>query len=193
MVKLGKILLLLVTAVIVVGCGSRLNPETRMYTVYGTSKFKLPEGYEKVGNVSVNVEPQTWESGAFPYQTFNTTVFGQGESYILSQTMNVSGNRYFVRPLKGSTASRWGTGWRSGSYQLDTGNTSLEYRRYLDYIKSTGHPVAPGYKVDVYDRLIGRKVIARVMVLSPDKVSGRPPAPEARDLYTLDRDDFRSR
>lgn len=189
----GKLVLLLVAVCMLAGCGPRLNPETRMYKVYGVSQFKLPEGYERVGGMSVNVEPRTWESGAFPYQTFSTTVFAKDDAYILSQTMQVSGNRYFVRPLIGSTAAKWGTGWRKNVYQLDPSNTSLEYQRYFEYIKGTGNPLASGYKVDVYDRLIGRNVITRVMFLRPDTVSGKPPMPLAKDLYILDRDDFRAR
>ncbi|MEZ0575095.1 hypothetical protein [Halodesulfovibrio aestuarii] len=191
--KISKVCILMVVLLIIVGCGARYNPQTRMYTVYGTSQLKLPQGFEKIGSVSVSVLPTVWESGAFPYQTFNTTVFGDGEAYILSQVMRVTGDRYFFRPLVGTGVSKWGSSWRKNTYQLDPNNTSLEYRRYADYIKKMGHQLASGYKMEMYDRLIGRKLVARVLVMTPDAVSGNPPAPQAKELYTLEMDDFMAR
>lgn len=193
MKRLSKICILMAVLLIAIGCSPRYNPQTGMYTVYGTSQLKLPQGYEKIGSMSVNVLPKVWESGAFPYQTFNTTVFGDGEGYILSQVMRVTDNRYYIRPLIGTGVFKWGSSWRMNTYQLDPNNTSLEYRRYVDYIRGIGHPLAAQYKVEMYDRLIGRKLVARVLVMTPDTVSGNPAMPLAKELYTLDRDDFLSR
>lgn len=193
MQKLSKIFMLMAALLIVVGCGSRYNPQTGMYTVYGNSQVQIPQGYKEIGGLSVSVLPNSWESGAYPYQTFSTTVFGNGEAYILSQVMRVNSNMYFIRPLIGASVSKWDSSWRMNTYQLDPKNASLEYSRYLDYIKGTGHPLATGYKVEMYDRLIGRKLIARVLVMMPDAVSGNATIPPAKELYTLDRDDFRSR
>ncbi|SIN94771.1 hypothetical protein [Halodesulfovibrio marinisediminis] len=193
MQSLQKVFVLLGMLLVLFGCGSRYNPQTGLYSVYGSSKFALPQGYEKIGGLGVSVLPKTAETGAYPYQTFNTTVFGDGEAYILSQTMQLTNERYYIRPLGGMGVSKWGSSWRMNMYQLDPNNTSVEYRRYMDYIKGTGHPVASGYKMEMYDRLIGRKLIARVLVLTPDAVSGNPAAPPAKELYTLERDDFRSR
>ena len=191
--KLSKRYMLLAALLIIFGCAMTYNAQAAVQTVYGTAKVDIPAGYKNIGGLSVSVTPNTWESGSYPYQRFNTTVYGDGESYILSQTMQVSGNRYFVRPLSGTNVARWGTGWRMNTYQLDPNNTSAEYARYMEYIKGTGNPVASGYRMEMYDKLIGRKLVARVLVLTPDAVSGYAAAPLARELYTLDRDDFRSR
>lgn len=193
MQKLSKILMLMAALLIIFGCAPTSNAQADMHTVYGTAKVDIPSGYKNIGGLSVSVTPKTWESGSYPYQRFNTTVFGDGESYILSQTMQVSGNRYYVRPLSGSNVSRWGTGWRMNTYQLDPATASAEYARYIEYIRGTGNPVAASYRMEMYDKLIGRKLVARVLVLTPDTISGYAAAPLARELYTLDRDDFRSR
>lgn len=193
MQKLSKMCKLMVALLIIVGCAMAYNAQAAVHTVYGTAKVDIPAGYKNIGGLSVSVTPNSWESGNYPYQRFSTTVYGDGESYILSQTMQVSGNRYFVRPLSGTNVARWGTGWRMNIYQLDPNNTSAEYARYMEYIKGTGNPVASGYRMEMYDKLIGRKLVARVLVLTPDAVSGYAAAPLARELYTLDRDDFRSR
>jgi hypothetical protein len=193
MQKLLKIFMLLSALLIIFGCAPIYNAQADMYTVYGTAKVDIPSGFKNIGGLSVTVIPNSWESGNYPYQRFNTTVFGDGESYILSQTMQVSGNRYYVRPLTGSNVSKWGTGWRMNTYQLDPNNTGAEYARYMEYIKGTGNPLASNYRMEMYDKLIGRKLVARVLVLTPDTISGYAAAPLARDLYTLDRDDFRSR
>lgn len=191
--KVSKLVFLLVMLSVLVGCGSRYNPQTGMYTVYGQSKFALPQGYKQIGGLSVSVLPKVEETGLYPYQNFNTTVFGDGEAYILSQTMNLNNDRYYIRPLGGMGVSKWGSSWRMNTYQLDANNTSREYQRYLDYIRSTGNPVASGYKMEMYDRLIGRRMIARVLVLTPDAVSGNAAAPPAKELYILEQDDFLSR
>lgn len=191
--RISKLCIILTVLLAVAACGSRYNPETGKYTVFGTSKFVLPQGYTDIGGLGVSVLPKYFESGAYPYQTFNTTVFENGEAYILSQVMQVGNSRYYLRPLLGTGVSKWGSSWRLNTFQVDPDNTSLEYRRYFEFIKGKGHPVASGYKMEMYDRLIGRRTVARVLVLTPDAVSGNPPAPEAKELYTLERDDFRNR
>lgn len=193
MQKLSKICIFLSALLIIFGCAMTYNAQAAVHTVYGTAKVDIPAGYKNIGGLSVSVTPNSWESGNYPYQRFNTTVYGNGESYILSQTMRVSSNRYFVRPLTGSNVAKWGTGWRMNTYQLDLSNTSAEYARYMEYIKGTGNPLASNYRMEMYDKLIGRRLVARVLVLTPDTISGYAAAPLARDLYTLDRDDFRSR
>lgn len=191
--RISKLCIILTVLLAVAACGSRYNPQTGKYTVFGTSEFVLPQGYTDIGGLGVSVLPKYFESGAYPYQTFNTTVFENGEAYILSQVMQVANSRYYLRPLLGTGVSKWGSSWRLNSFQVDPNNTSLEYRRYFEFIKSKGHPVASGYKMEMYDRLIGRRTVARVLVLTPDAVSGNPPVPEAKELYTLERDDFRNR
>ncbi|MCG8530888.1 MAG: hypothetical protein MI749_09510 [Desulfovibrionales bacterium] len=194
MQRVIKVLFIVLVVSVTVACAARFNPETRMYTVYGVSKFMLPEGYTEVGRTTVNVLPKTNISGAFPYQSFNTTIFHDGESYIFSQVLILSGGRYYIRPLGGAKVFKWGVSWRQGMYQLSPANTSDEYRRYFKFIRDKGLPVASGYAVDVYDRLIGRRAVTRVMILRPDNgVSGYASMPPANAFYTLWRDDFRSR
>lgn len=191
--KLSKRYMLLAALLIIFGCAMTYHAQAAVQTVYGTAKVDIPAGYKNIGGLSVSVTPNTWESGSYPYQRFNTTVYGDGESYILSQTMRASGNRYFFRPLTGSNVAKWGTGWRMNTYQLNPSHASAEYARYIEYIKGTGNPVASNYRMEMYDKLIGRRLVARVLVLTPDTIGGYSAAPLARDLYTLDRDDFRSR
>ena len=188
-----RFVVVIMFVVMAVGCGSRYNPQTGMYRVYGTSKFKLPEGYSEAGSFNSTIIPEVPDLGSEPYQTFNTTVFAKNDAYIFSQQLRVTGNKYYIRPLKGTGVSKWDTSWRKGTYQVDPDRTSLEYRRYFDYLRKKGEPVAPSYKVTMYDRLVGRHGISRVMFFTPSGPSGNQSLPPAKQLYYFDQDDFRQR
>lgn len=188
-----RLAMLVMFAMLVVGCGPRYNPQTGMYRVYGVSKFKLPEGYTESGSLNATIIPEVPDRGAEPYQTFNTTVFAKGDAYILAQQLRVTGNRYYVRPLKGTGVSKWETNWRKGKYQVDPDKTSLEYKRYFEYLRKKGAPVASSYNVTMYDRLVGRHAISRVIFLTPSKPTGNQYLPPAKQLYYFDIDDFNRR
>ncbi|OBQ52407.1 hypothetical protein [Halodesulfovibrio spirochaetisodalis] len=182
--KLTRCLFVVIALMVLAGCAQTQAGEPMR--VYGSAKTVVPVGYSLVGTTTVGVLPDTINipiEGLYPYQWWDTEIYGQGQCYVLVQKMIFKTPYYHVKALQGSTAEMWGSGWRKGNYSLSSGTTDKEYARYFSCIREKGGQLAPLYRVAMYDQKVTPNVVARVISLTPTDVGGVAAMPSFNDLY----------
>ena len=182
--KLTRCLFIVIALMVLAGCAQTQAGEPMR--VYGSAKTVVPNGYSMLGSTTVSVLPDTYNipvEGMYPYQRWNSEIYGMGECYVIVQKMVFTNQFYRFRALVGSTSEMWGTAWRKGDYTLSSDTTEAEYAKYFACIREKGGQVAPMYRVTMYDQKITPAVVARVISLTPTDVGGLAAMPSFNDLY----------
>ncbi|MCT4536379.1 hypothetical protein [Halodesulfovibrio sp.] len=182
--KLTRCLFIVLALMVLAGCAQTKAGEPMR--VYGCAKTVVPVGYSMIDSTSVSVLPDTINipvEGLYPYQRWNSEIYGKDCSYVIVQKMVFKTPYYRVSALVGSTAEMWGTGWRKGDYSLSSATTDQEYAQYFASIRENGGQLAPMYTVAMYDQRVTPNVIARVIKLTPTSTGGFAAMPSFNDLY----------
>lgn len=182
--KLTRCLFIVIALMVLAGCAQTQAGEPMR--VYGNAKTVVPTGYSMLGSTTVSVLPNTVNipvEGMYPYQRWNSEIYGMGDNYVIVQKMVFNNQFYRVKSLVGSTAEMWGSGWRKGDYTLSSNTEDAEYAKYFACIREKGGQLAPMYKVTMYDQKITPAVVARVISLTPTTTGGFAAMPSFNDLY----------
>lgn len=182
--KLTRCLFVVIALMVLAGCAQPQAGEPMR--VYGSAKTVVPVGYSPVTSTQVYVLPNKVNiplEGRYPYQNWNTEIYGNCDNYVIVQKMILNTQFYSFKELKGATAEMWGTGWRKGNYTLSANTADKEYFSYFETIRKEGGDVAPLYDVAIYDKRVTPKVVARVISLTPTNGRGNAAMPSFNDLY----------